>query len=704
MTIVSAKANALALVRNIGIAAHIDAGKTTTTERILFYTGRTHKIGEVHDGAAEMDWMEQEKERGITITSAATTCYWKGHQINIIDTPGHVDFTMEVERSLRVLDGCVAVFCAVGGVEPQSETIWRQADHYRVPRLAFVNKMDRVGADFRRVVEQIRQKLNAHPLPVQLPIGAESAFQGVIDLVEMKAWIWPEDTQSTYGTVFFDSGIPDDCRPQAEAAREHLLETLADYDDTILARFLEGRYIDPQDIRQAIRRAAIQAGVVPVLCGAALKNKGVQLLLDAVVDYLPSPVDIPPVTGVHPVTQEEIHREADVKQPFTALAFKLMNDAHGKLTFLRVYSGQVTAGTTVYNATRGKKEKIGRLIRIHANKREKIKHIQAGDIAGALGLNRTFTGDTLCDENHPILLESLTFPDPVIFVAIEPKTVADQDRLAQALARMAEEDPTFRVKEDEETGQSIISGMGELHLEIIVDRVLREYGVKANVGKPQVAYRETIKKRASYEEKYIRQHGGREHFAHVVLEVFPRASGSGFEFRNDVGDECLPKIYAEAVEKGVRENLQSGVLLGYPLVDVGVRLTGGSFHETDSSELAFTSAASLAFRNALERAEPVLLEPVMAIEIVCPAECMGDILGNLNARRGRTAGLEQRGGSQIIRGLVPLSEMFGYATSLRSLSQGRATYSMQLACYEEVPKARQDQLAAGMGVYSVPRE
>ncbi|MFB3786948.1 MAG: elongation factor G [bacterium] len=703
MTAVCAKDTSLSLVRNIGIAAHIDAGKTTTTERILYYTGRTHKIGEVHDGAAEMDWMEQEKERGITITAAATSCFWKGFQINIIDTPGHVDFTMEVERSLRVLDGCVALFCAVGGVEPQSETVWRQADRYHVPRIAFINKMDRAGADFNRVVEQIRWKLNAKPLPVQIPIGSENAFTGVIDLVEMKARIWSGDSDP-YGTVYTEAGIPGPCAEAAETAREHLLETLADHDDAILARFLEGGYIEPPILRQAIRKAVIHSGLVPVLCGAALRNKGVQLLLDAVVDYLPSPVDVPPVIGVHPVTNEETIREASVQEPFTALAFKLMTDAHGKMTFLRVYSGQIATGSTVYNASRKKKEKIGRLIRIHANKREEVKRVQAGDIAGALGLNRTFTGDTLCAKDHPILLESLNFPDPVIFVAIEPKTVADQDRLALALARMAEEDPTFHVKEDEETGQSIISGMGELHLEIIVDRILREYGVKANVGKPQVAYRETIKKRAVQEEKYVRQHGGRDHFAQVTLEVFPRAGGSGFLFQNGVGEDRLPKIFAAAAEKGVRENLQSGVLLGYPLVDVGVRLTDGAFHETDSSELAFTSAASLAFRYALERAEPVLLEPVMAIEIVCPAECMGDILGNLNARRGRTAGLEQRGGSQIIRGLVPLSEMFGYATSLRSLSQGRATYTMQLACYEEVPKARQDQLVAGMGVYSVPRE
>ncbi|HQH72883.1 MAG TPA: elongation factor G, partial [bacterium] len=486
--------------------------------------------------------------------------------------------------------------------------------------------------------------------------------------------------------------------------RNRLIETAANCVDWMADLYLSGEPIDPKDLRRAIREATLSGKLVPVLCGAALRNKGVQLLLDALADYLPSPLDVPPVIGVHPGTNEEIVREASVKEPFSALAFKLMTDTHGKMTFLRVYSGEVAAGSTVYNASRRKREKIGRLIRIHANKREEVKRVQAGDIAGALGLNRTFTGDTLCDEEHPILLESLNFPDPVIFVAIEPKTVADQDRLAMALERMAEEDPTFHVKEDEETGQSIISGMGELHLEIIVDRVLREYGVKANVGKPQVAYRETIKKRAVHEEKYIRQHGGRDHFAHVVLEVHPRAGGSGFLFQNEVGEDRLPRIFAAAVEKGVRENLQSGVLLGYPLVDVGVRLTGGSFHETDSSDLAFISAASLAFRYALERAEPVLLEPVMAIEIVCPAECMGDILGNLNARRGRTTGLEQRGGSQIIRGLVPLSEMFGYATSLRSLSQGRATYTMQLACYEEVPKARQDQLVAGMGVYSVPRE
>lgn len=698
----SAKKTALSFIRNIGIAAHIDAGKTTVTERILYYTGRTHKIGEVHDGAAEMDWMEQEKERGITITSAATTCHWKNHTINIIDTPGHVDFTIEVERSLRVLDGCTVVFCAVGGVEPQSETVWRQADRYRVPRIVFVNKMDRIGANFESVVNQIKDRLHAKPLPIQIPIGVENTFRGVVDLVEMKAHIWTE-VEDNYGTLFHDVDIPDDFRDEAQAARDRMIETLADLDDGILSKFLEGAYIDSQEIHDALRKATIQSGFTPVLCGAALKNKGIQQLMDAVIDYLPSPVDVPPVIGVHPKTGKEILREARIDEPFTALAFKVMADPHGKLIFARVYSGSLESGDTVFNASKGKKEKVGRLLRMHANKREEIKKTQVGDIVCLLGLNHTTTGDTLSPQSNPILLESLTFPDPVIAVAIEPKTVADQDRLNEALSRIADEDPTFHIKVDEETGQTIISGMGELHLEIIVDRVLREYGVKANVGKPQVAYRETISGAAEYEEKYFRQLGGKDHFAHVILEVYPRESGAGFEFSNVVKQDDIPKEFASAVERGIRENLSGGVLLGYQLIDLGARLKGGSFRIEDSSEMAFTSAASIAFRNALERAKPVLLEPIMSIEIVCPDEYMGDILGNLNSRRGRTTGLEQRGGLQVIRGLVPLSETFGYATSLRSLSQGRATSTMQLARYEEVPKAIQDQLVAGMG-FPVARE
>ncbi|MEW6235532.1 MAG: elongation factor G [Candidatus Omnitrophota bacterium] len=703
MKTVSAKNTKLALVRNIGIAAHIDAGKTTTTERILYYTGRTHKIGEVHDGAAEMDWMEQEKERGITITSAATYCQWRDYHIHLIDTPGHVDFTIEVERSLRVLDGCVVVFCAVGGVEPQSETVWRQADRYSIPRIAFVNKMDRVGADFDRVVAQVSDRLGGKPLPIQIPIGFESSFQGVVDLVQMRARLWLEDS-GDYGTTYQEADIPEELREKAEEARERLIEKLADADDRILHKFLEGEYIETVELSEAIRRAAIHSGYVPILCGSALKNKGVQLLLDAVVDYLPSPLDVPPVVGLNPEKKIDEIREASKDDPFTALAFKLMADPHGRLTYLRLYSGQLKTGSVVYNATKGRKEKVGRLLRMHANKREEIKEAQVGDIVCAVGLSQTTTGDTLTDIGHPILLESLNLPDPVLSVAIEPKTVADQDRLNQALARMAEEDPTFKIKTDPETGQTIISGMGELHLEIIVDRILREYGVKANVGKPQVAFRETIGVAAEHEEKYMRQHGGKDHFAHVKLEVSPRPSGSGFEFKNLVGDEALPKAFAAAVERGVRENLQSGVLLGYPIIDIGVKLTFGAFHPVDSSEMAFTIASSIAFREAIENARPILLEPIMSVEIACPEEFMGDILGNLNSRRGKTSGFEQRGGSQIIRGHAPLSEMFGYATSLRSLSQGRATYTMQLARYEEVPKTIQENLLAGVGGFSNSRD
>ncbi len=697
----STKKTALSFVRNIGIAAHIDAGKTTVTERILYYTGRTHKIGEVHDGAAEMDWMEQEKERGITITSAATSCQWHDYQINIIDTPGHVDFTMEVERSLRVLDGCISVFCAVGGVEPQSETVWHQADRYHVPRIIFINKMDRIGADFDAVVAQVRKRLGGNPLPIQLPIGAENSFQGVIDLVEMKARIWHEES-GDFGVVFDDVDIPESLQESANTAREYLLETLSDYDDVILNKFLEGSLIEPEEIKQAIRKATINSGITPVLCGAALKNKGIQQLIDAVTEILPSPIDVPPVIGVHPKSGEEILREATNDQPFTALAFKVMSDPHGKLIFIRVYSGTIKTGDVILNAAKNKKEKVSRILRMHANKREEIKKAETGDIVCLLGLNQTTTGDTLSSQGNAILLETLTFPDPVISVAIEPKTVAEQDRLNYSLDRIADEDPTFCIKVDKETGQTIISGMGELHLEIIVDRIMREYGVKANVGKPQVAYRETITATAGFEEKYMRQLGGKDHYAHVFLEVYPRESGAGFEFINKLTTDQMPVIYLKAIEQSIKENLLGGILLGYQLIDLGVLLKAGSYSEENSSEMAFTSAASIAFRNALENASPVLLEPVMSIEILCPEEFMGDILGNLNSRRGRTTGLEQRGALQVIRGQVPLSETFGYATSLRSLSQGRATSTMQLACYEEVPRAIQNQLVAGMG-FSVAR-
>lgn len=690
------KKSDLTNVRNIGIAAHIDAGKTTTTERILYYSGRTHKIGEVHEGAAEMDWMEQEKERGITITSAATFLQWNNYQLNLIDTPGHVDFTIEVERSLRVLDGCIVVLCAVGGVEPQSETVWRQADRYHIPRLAFINKMDRIGADFHLVVDQMKEKLGAVPLCLQIPIGMESNFTGVVDLIAMKARIWEEGADD-YGTTFIETEIPADLQEQAETARSQMLETLSDVDDDIMARYLEGEDIPIDMIRSAIRTGTLTNQVVPVLCGSALKNKGVQLLLDAVIEYLPSPLDVPPVKGFHPETHDEMERKAELNEPFSALAFKIMADPHGRLTFFRVYSGSLETGSQVLNVSKGKKEKIGKLLRMHANKREEINFVGPGDIACTQGLNFTATGDTLSRLDAPILLEKLSFPDPVISVAIEPKTVADQDKMNFALDRMAEEDPTFRVKVDEETGQTIISGMGELHLDIIVDRMMREYNVKANVGKPQVAYRETISQTFEAEDRFERQMSGKNQFAHVRLKVYPRESGAGFEFINEAPEEEIPKNFVESIEKGLRESLPSGILLGYPILDVGVRLTGGSSHPQDSSELAFSIAASMAFREALEQASPVLLEPIMSIEVVTPEEFLGDILGNLNSRRGRTSGVEQKGTTQVIRGQVPLSEMFGYATSLRSLSQGRATYSMQLSHYEEVPKAVQQTLVAGMG-------
>ncbi|MGI6454681.1 MAG: elongation factor G [bacterium] len=695
--------NALSIIRNIGIAAHIDAGKTTTTERILYYTGRTHKIGEVHEGAAEMDWMEQEKERGITITSAATYCEWKNHRINIIDTPGHVDFTIEVERSLRVLDGCIVVFCAVGGCEPQTETVWHQADRYHVPRIAFVNKMDRVGADYHQVLEQMRVRLGAHPLPLQIPIGTESGFRGVIDLIQMKARIW-EEGQDDYGTTFNDVEIPDDLRDEASLAREQMLETLADYNEEIMQKFLEGEAVESELISRAIRQATLSNKLIPMLFGSALRNKGIQLLLDAVVDYLPSPLDIPPIGGINPQTNQEEFREAKSNAPFTALAFKIASDPHGKMTFFRVYSGQIQSGKQIFNASKKKKEKIGRLLRMHANKREEIKEVKVGDIACALGFNFTTTGDTLTDFDHPLLLETLSFPDPVISVAIEPKTVADQDKLMNSLSKMVEEDPTFHVKMDEETGQTVISGMGELHLEIIVDRILREYGVKANVGKPQVAYRETIRNHQIEEEEYMRQISGRNHFAQVKLEVYPRDTGAGFEFINEITPDLIPQHFISHIEEGIRENLQSGVLLGYPIVDVGAKLIGGAYNQVDSSELAYKISSSICFRNALEKANPVLLEPIMSIEIVTPDEFMGDILGNLNSRRGKTSGLAQRGNLQVIHALVPLSEMFGYATNLRSMSQGRATYSMQLSHYEAVPDAIQKNLVAGMGGYTAPRE
>lgn len=669
--------------RNIGIMAHIDAGKTTTTERILFYTGVSHKIGEVHDGEAVMDWMVQEQERGITITSAATTCFWKNHRINIIDTPGHVDFTIEVERALRVLDGAIAVFCAVGGVEPQSETVWRQADRYRVPRIAFVNKMDRVGADFYRVVDMIKNRLKAKPVPLQIPIGKEESFKGVVDLIEGKAMIFDDQT---LGKKYEYTEIPEDLKEEAEKWRLVMVEAIAEEDEELLEKYLGGEELNPEEIRQAVRKATINLNICPVLCGAAFKNKGVQPLLDAVVDYLPSPVDIPPIKGVDPNTGEEIVCAARDEEPLSALAFKLFTDPYvGHLTFLRIYSGYIQSGMTVLNASSGKKERIGRLLKMHANKREEIKEAYAGDIVAAVGLKDTATGDTLCAPERPVLLESIEFPEPVIQVAIEPKTQNDRDSLSNALQKLAKEDPSFRVYTDEETGQTLIAGMGELYLEIIVDRLIREFKVEANVGKPQVAYRETITKAVKQEGKYIKQSGGRGQYGHVVIEVEPLEPGGGFEFVNSIVGGVIPKEYIPAVEKGIVDGLKAGVLAGYPVVDVKVNLVFGSYHEVDSSEQAFYIAGSMAIKDACKKAGAVLLEPIMYIEVLTPEEYLGEVMGDLNSRRGRVLGLEPRMGIQIIRAYVPLSNMFGYATDLRSKTQGRATYTMKFDHYEKVP-------------------
>jgi len=678
--------------RNIGIMAHIDAGKTTTTERILYYTGVTYKIGEVHEGTAVMDWMVQEQERGITITSAATTCFWKDHRINIIDTPGHVDFTIEVERSLRVLDGAVAVFDAVAGVEPQSETVWRQANKYGVPRIAFMNKMDRVGADFFMSVRTMVDRLGANPVPIQIPIGAEDKFRGPIDLVRGKAIFFDDET---LGAKYVEDDIPQDLLPKAREYREKMLEALADVDENIMEKFLGGEEITEEEIKRAIRKGTIEMKITPVLCGSAFKNKGVQMLLDAIVDYLPSPLDIPPVRGVNPLDGSEVERKASPDEPFAALAFKIMTDPYvGQLTFIRVYSGVLSAGSYVYNSTKDTKERIGRLLRMHANKREEIKEVAAGDIAAAVGLKNTLTGDTLCDEKAPIVLESIEFPEPVISVAIEPKTKADQEKLSQSLAKLAQEDPSFRVSFDEETGQTIIAGMGELHLEIIVDRLLREFKVSANVGKPQVAYKETIRSAAKAEGKFVRQSGGRGQYGHVVIEIEPAEAGKGFEFVNKIVGGTIPREYIPAVEKGIKEALDSGVLAGYPVVDVRATLYDGSYHEVDSSEMAFKIAGSMAFKEAAKKAKPVLLEPIMSVEVVTPEEYMGDVMGDLNARRGKIQSMEKRGNSQVIRAEVPLSEMFGYATDLRSKTQGRATYTMQFSRYEEVPKNISDAIIA----------
>ncbi len=674
----------LAKTRNIGIMAHIDAGKTTTTERILYYTGRNYKIGEVHEGAATMDWMVQEQERGITITSAATTCRWRDTWINIIDTPGHVDFTVEVERSLRVLDGAVAVFDAVAGVEPQTETVWRQANKYRVPRICFVNKMDRVGADFRRTVQMIRDRLDALPAVVQLPMGSEGEFRGVVDLLRGRALVWEEGMGEHWNEV----DIPADLLKEAEGARHELVDVLSNYSDTIMEKFLADEEISAEDLRAALRTATLANEVVPVLCGSAFKNKGVQPMLDAVVDYLPSPLDLPPTAGTKPGSPEEtLERPVDDSAPFSALAFKIMTDPYvGKLTYLRVYSGSLRKGATVMNTTRERKERIGRLLQMHANHREDKNAIFAGDIVAAVGLKQTTTGDTLSDPDHQIVLEALEFPEPVIHVAVEPKTKADQDKLGKALFALSEEDPTFRVRTDEETGQTVISGMGELHLEVLVDRMLREFNVDANVGKPQVAYRETIRKAVDkVEERYVRQTGGRGQYGHVVIEVEPTGPGGGYEFIDKITGGVIPKEYIPAVDAGIQEALTSGVLAGYPTVDVRVTLTFGSYHEVDSSEMAFKIAGSMAVKKALRMAHPVLLEPVMAVEVVTPEDYMGDVIGDLSSRRGKVEGMEQRGNSHVVRAQVPLADMFGYATDLRSRTQGRATYTMQFHAYNEVP-------------------
>ena len=677
-----ARTHSLDHVRNIGIMAHIDAGKTTTTERILFYTGRTHRLGEVHEGMATMDWMEQEQERGITITSAATTCEWRGHQINIIDTPGHVDFTVEVERSLRVLDGAVAVFCAKGGVEPQSETVWRQASKYQVPRLAYVNKMDIVGADFYRVVSMMKERLQANAVPIQLPIGSEADFKGLIDLLKMKAEIYTDDL----GNTIDETEIPAELKDAADEARATLMEAVAETDDELMMKYLDGEELTYDELMTGIRKATIAGKLTPVLCGTSYRNKGVQPLLDAIVDFLPSPLDIPPVQGTKKDSDEVIERKADDKEPFSALAFKIMADPFvGKLAFFRVYSGSLKAGSYVYNSTKGKRERIGRILRMHANHREEMDEIYAGDIAAAVGLKETTTGDTLCAEGNPIILESMEFPEPVIRVAIEPKTKAGQDKMSLALVRLAEEDPTFKTYTDESTGQTIIAGMGELHLEIIVDRLLREFRVEATVGKPQVAYKECIRRPAKAEARYVRQTGGHGQYAHCVIEIAPREPGSGYEFINKIVGGVIPKEFIAPIDQGIREAAQSGLLSGHEVVDFSATLLDGSYHEVDSSEMAFKIAGSMAFKDALAKADCALLEPMMKIEVVVPDEYMGDVMGDITARRGRVTGMDMHAGLHSIDGLVPLSEMFGYATDLRSKTQGRGTYTMQFAHYEEVP-------------------
>lgn len=676
---------AIDLTRNIGIMAHIDAGKTTTTERILYYTGRVHRMGEVHEGGATMDWMEQEKERGITITSAATTCFWNKHRINIIDTPGHVDFTAEVERSLRVLDGAVALFCAVGGVEPQSETVWRQADKYNVPRIAFVNKMDRVGADYYHAIQMMKERLKANAVPIQIPVGQGEMFKGIIDLITMKARMYNEET---LGATFEDIDIPNSMITLANEYRQKLLEAVADVNESLLNKFLEGKEISQKEILDVLRKATIQVKIIPVLCGSSFKNKGIQDLLDYIIDLLPSPADIGEVVGHHLHSDDQVIRQMTDEEKFTALAFKIMTDPFvGKLCFFRVYSGKLEAGSYIYNPNSGKKERVGRLLQMHANHRQDIKAVYCGDIAAVVGLKFTRTGDTLTNDDDPIILEKMSFPEPVIQIAIEPKTKADQDRLSESLGKLSDEDPTFKVNSNEETNQTLISGMGELHLEIIVDRLKREFKVDANVGKPQVAYKETIKANVKQETKFVRQSGGKGQFGHVVIEVGPNEKGKGFVFENAITGGVIPKEYIPAVEKGIEEAMKSGVLAGYPVEDVKVKLVYGSYHEVDSSELAFKVAGSMAFKEAARKAKPVLLEPIMAVEVVTPDEYMGEVMGDLSSRRGRIEGMSQRSDAQVIKAQVPLSEMFGYATVLRSMSQGRAMYTMQFSHYDETPKS-----------------
>jgi elongation factor G len=681
----------LARTRNIGIIAHIDAGKTTVTERILFYTKKIYKLGEVHEGAATMDWMPQEQERGITITAAATTCFWHDHRINIIDTPGHVDFTVEVERSLRVLDGAVVVFDGVAGVEPQSETVWRQADRYRVPRICFINKLDRTGADFWRCVEMIEDRLGARPVPIQIPIGAEDRFEGVIDLVAMKAIVYRDDLGSNFDVI----DIPADLLAEAEKHRERMIEAVAEVDDALTHKFLEGEELTVDEIRRGLRLGTLQYRFVPVLTGSALRNKGIQPMLDSVVAYLPSPLDVPPTIGLHPTTGAEIVRTADDTEPFSALAFKIAADPFvGKLAFFRVYAGTLKSGSYVMNATKGRKERIGRILQMHANHREEIEQVYAGDIAAAVGLKETYTGDTLSDPDHPIILETIAFPEPVIEVAIEPKTKADQDKLAIALQRLAEEDPTFKVHTDEESGQTRIAGMGELHLDVLVDRMVREFKVAANVGRPSVSYRETIRRSAGGNGRFVRQTGGKGQYGHAVIKLEPTEKGAGYEFVDKIVGGVIPREYIKSVDAGIREALQTGIYAGYPMVDVRATLFDGSFHEVDSSEMAFKIAGSLAVKDAVSKADPAVLEPMMRVEVTMPGEFVGDVIGDLNSRRGHVEGMDERGSTQVVRAFVPLAEMFGYATDLRSMTQGRASYSMELSHYAEVPGTLAQELVA----------